>query len=73
LWEKLKTTGSGIKKTGSGIISLREVIESAQLRWYGHSVRVEDETYPKMDQQARTLGTDPKEDLDRPAKDTEDF
>jgi hypothetical protein len=31
-----------------GIIPLKQMIELAQLRWFGHGVRMGDETYSKM-------------------------
>jgi hypothetical protein len=39
---------------GLGIIPLREMTKLAQLRWYGHIVRMGDERYPQIACQART-------------------
>jgi len=38
---------------GQGVIPLREMTELAQLRWFGHSVRIGDERYLQTAWQAR--------------------
>ena len=60
---------------GLGIIPLKEIIELAQFRWFGHTVRMGDERYPKMAWQARTQGeeTQRKTLTDLGRRDTEDF
>jgi hypothetical protein len=47
-------------RMGLGIIPLKEIIELAQLRWFGHVVRIGDLRYTKMAWQARIQGKRPK-------------
>jgi hypothetical protein len=45
---------------GLGITFLTEVTELAQLRWFGHVVRIRDQRGPKMGWQARIQVKRPK-------------
>jgi hypothetical protein len=50
------------------IITLKEVIELAQLRRCGHVVRIEDGDTSKWPGKLEYMERDPKEDPDRPGK-----
>jgi hypothetical protein len=50
------------------IITLKEVIELEQLRWFGHVVRIGDGDTPKLSGKLEYRERDAKEDTDRPGK-----